>query len=63
MLHIYQKFKTFFDKLELDGTTSHTFLLLYFLLDYQMHKEILGIDIVTTNSMVKILQQIEHYYG
>ena len=53
MLHSHQKFKTFFDKLILDDPTSHTVLLLYFLLDCQLYKVILGIDEETTNGMVK----------
>ncbi|KAH9503610.1 hypothetical protein Btru_066970 [Bulinus truncatus] len=53
MLYIHEKFKTFFDKLEIDGVTSHLILLLYFLLDYQLFKVIVDIDEETSNSMVK----------
>ena len=53
MLYIRSKFKTFFDKLEVDGATSHLILLLYFILDYQLYKVIFGIDKERSSSMVK----------
>ena len=53
MLYIHEKFKTFFDKLEIDCPTSHLILLLYFLLDYQLYKVTVGIDEGTSSSMVK----------
>ena len=36
MLYIHSKFIIFFDKLEVDGATSHLILLLYFILSYQL---------------------------
>ena len=36
MLYIHSKFITFFDKLEVDGATSHLILFLYFILGYQL---------------------------
>ena len=53
MLYIHSKFKTFFDKLEVDGATSHLILLLYFILDYQLYTVIVDIDKETSSSMVK----------
>ena len=53
MLYIHEKFKTFFDKLEIDGATSHLILLLYFILDYQLYKVIVDIDKETSSSMIK----------
>ena len=53
MLYMHKKFKTFFDKLEIDGATSHLILLLYFVLDYQLYKVIIDINKETSSSMVK----------
>ena len=53
MLYIHSKFITFLDKLEVDGATSHLVLLLYFVLDYQLHKVIVDIDQETSSCMVK----------
>ena len=52
MLHIHEKFNLFFDKLKIDGATSHLILLLYFILDYQLDKIIVEIE-KTSSSMVK----------
>lgn len=53
LLYIHEKFKTYFDKVEIDGATSHLILLLYFLLDYQLYKVIVDIDKETSSTMVK----------
>ena len=53
MLYIHSKFKTFFDKLEVDGATSHLILLLYFILYYQLYNVVVDIDKETSSSMVK----------
>ena len=50
----------FFDKLEIDGATSHLILLLYFILDYQLYKIIVEIDKETLSSMVKKHSQNIH---
>ena len=72
MLYIHSKFKTFFDKLEVDGATSHLILLLYFIFDYQLYKVIVDIDKETSSSMVKkycqnflsiIGEKLWPYYG
>ena len=52
MLHIHEKLNLFFDKLKIDGATSHLILLLYFILDYQLDKIIVEIE-KTSSSMVK----------
>ena len=53
MLYIHEKFKTFFDKLEIDGATSCLIFLFYFILDYQLCEVIVDIDKETSGSFVK----------
>ena len=60
MLYIHSKFKTFFDKLEVDGATSHLILFLCFIVDYQLYKVIVDIDKETSSSMVKKYCQSFH---
>ena len=53
MLYIHKKFNLFFDKLEIDGTTSYLTLLLYFILDYQLCRIVVEIDKETSSSTEK----------
>ncbi len=53
MLYVHKKFKEFFDKLEINGPTSHLVLLSYFFLDYQLFKIVLNVDEETTSTLVK----------
>ena len=53
MLNIHEKLKSFIDKLEIHCATSHLILLLYFVLEYQLHKVIVDIDEETFSSMTK----------
>ena len=54
MLYIQEKFKTFFNKLEIGGAASHLILLLYFVLNYQLYKVIVDTDKETSSSMVNV---------
>ena len=60
MLYIHRKFKTFFDKLEVDGATFYLILVLYFVRHYQLYKVFVDIDKETSNSVVKKYRQKLH---